>query len=440
MELKNIFKMTKTDRYTQDGRDELAKLQETEDVKYKTGDISQKTGLQKQPDGSWAPPKKGGKPAAKEEKELKPSKRPDQKKNPLINNPDVLGMTANGARKRMEAFGAQFVENKNGKDYFKTTSGDLVEVEYGDNKKVLSKTSYTGGEKPEQAYPSTQGHDMQSYMSKLREEGWENQGWERNASNEARGIYKKGDKTIRVMQNWNGTLGGVTEIKPEVESKPAEVSPSDIAIKLDEIASSKGGTKNIGGVKVTYVPGNGYRVTHKAPNGTEITTGYDSIEEAHQAVKFRLNRIKKGEIPAISEAAESKPAETSWKESKVGLTNQANVPLSLNSITFGMTPAWAEKHGYKREDVNGTAAEVKLAKQIITNQDWSNPEEAVKNINDLGFGYTNWKVTEKQEDKVKIASKDSLGNIREMTIKRPQAASDSAPRILTGDTKIRIKK
>lgn len=60
MELKNIFKMTKTDRYTQDGRDELAKLQETEDVKYKTGDISQKTGLQKQPDGSWAPPKGGG--------------------------------------------------------------------------------------------------------------------------------------------------------------------------------------------------------------------------------------------------------------------------------------------------------------------------------------------------------------------------------------------
>ena len=60
MELKNIFKMTKTDRYTQDGRDEIAKLQETEDVTYKTGDISQKTGLQKQPDGSWAPPKKGG--------------------------------------------------------------------------------------------------------------------------------------------------------------------------------------------------------------------------------------------------------------------------------------------------------------------------------------------------------------------------------------------
>ena len=72
MELKNIFKMTKADRYTQDGRDQIAKLQETEDVTYKTGDISQKTGLQKQPDGSWAPPKKGAnksagnKPDAKE--------------------------------------------------------------------------------------------------------------------------------------------------------------------------------------------------------------------------------------------------------------------------------------------------------------------------------------------------------------------------------------
>ena len=64
--LKSIFDMVKTDRYTQDGRDELAKLQETEDVKYKTGDISQKTGLQKQPDGSWAPPKKGGAGAKKE--------------------------------------------------------------------------------------------------------------------------------------------------------------------------------------------------------------------------------------------------------------------------------------------------------------------------------------------------------------------------------------
>jgi hypothetical protein len=225
MAIKDLMKATKADRYTADGRDELNKAlkADVEDRTYKTGEISQKTGLQKQPDGSWAPPKKDGNPGAKSgEETLKPSRKPDQKKNPRINNPDVLGMTANGARKRMEAFGAQFVENKNGKDYFKTTSGDLVEVEYGDNKKVLSSTTYTGGEKPEQVYPTTAGHDIESYINKLHEEGWKNDGWERNSANGALGYFKKGDKTIRVMQNWNGTLGGVSEIKPKAESKPAE--------------------------------------------------------------------------------------------------------------------------------------------------------------------------------------------------------------------------
>lgn len=37
------------------------------DKTYKIGEISQKTGLQKQPDGSWAPPKGGAKPAAKKD-------------------------------------------------------------------------------------------------------------------------------------------------------------------------------------------------------------------------------------------------------------------------------------------------------------------------------------------------------------------------------------
>lgn len=61
MALKHLLDLNKTDRYTADGRDKINELQAkvTEDVKYKTGDISQKTGLQKQPDGSWAPPKGG---------------------------------------------------------------------------------------------------------------------------------------------------------------------------------------------------------------------------------------------------------------------------------------------------------------------------------------------------------------------------------------------
>ena len=61
MAIKDLMKAAKADRYTQDGRDQLnAALQaDVEDRTYKTGEISEKTGLQKQPDGSWAPPKKG---------------------------------------------------------------------------------------------------------------------------------------------------------------------------------------------------------------------------------------------------------------------------------------------------------------------------------------------------------------------------------------------
>lgn len=59
MALKDIFTMIKADRYTADGKDELNKALEADvkDRTYQVGEISQKTGLQKQGDGSWAPPK-----------------------------------------------------------------------------------------------------------------------------------------------------------------------------------------------------------------------------------------------------------------------------------------------------------------------------------------------------------------------------------------------
>ena len=60
MALKDIFTMVKADRYTADGREELIKAQEaeTEDRVYQNGEISQKTGLMKTPNG-WVKPPKG---------------------------------------------------------------------------------------------------------------------------------------------------------------------------------------------------------------------------------------------------------------------------------------------------------------------------------------------------------------------------------------------
>ena len=49
MALKDIDKIIRADRYTQDGRDEVCKAieKETEDRTYNIGEISEKTGLQK---------------------------------------------------------------------------------------------------------------------------------------------------------------------------------------------------------------------------------------------------------------------------------------------------------------------------------------------------------------------------------------------------------
>ena len=61
MELKDVFTIVKADRYTDAGRAEIDDARRT----YKPGEISEKTGLQKQPNGGWAPPKKGGNAASK---------------------------------------------------------------------------------------------------------------------------------------------------------------------------------------------------------------------------------------------------------------------------------------------------------------------------------------------------------------------------------------
>jgi len=66
MALKNLFDMVKADRYTADGREALIKAQEaeTEDQVYNIGDISRKTGLMKTANG-WVKPPKGKQPGAK---------------------------------------------------------------------------------------------------------------------------------------------------------------------------------------------------------------------------------------------------------------------------------------------------------------------------------------------------------------------------------------
>lgn len=75
MALKDIDKIIRADRYTQDGRDEVCKAieKETEDKKYNIGEISQKTGLQKTANG-WVEPKKAKAGAGKTPQKENPTR------------------------------------------------------------------------------------------------------------------------------------------------------------------------------------------------------------------------------------------------------------------------------------------------------------------------------------------------------------------------------
>lgn len=92
MSLQNIFTMIKADRYTEDGCEELNKAKkEIEDARkfYKPGEISEKTGLQKQPDGGWAPPK--GAQQAAGTKQAENGEAPETASGNWQKNEDYLG-------------------------------------------------------------------------------------------------------------------------------------------------------------------------------------------------------------------------------------------------------------------------------------------------------------------------------------------------------------
>ncbi len=257
MALKDIFTMVKADRYTADGREEVIKARnaEIEDARrtYQIGEISEATGLQKTANG-WVKPKNGKQPGAKKE-EYKPSRRVDPKKQPQVSNPNVLGMTSSGVKKRFEALSGEFLENKDGVDIYKTREGDLVEVHYGDNKKVLrtqttpadsvnlttvrqGPKTKTLNETPAQhvqknldAYKGYQPYDMEELV--LGPSGYERQTSARTPGGGQSITYtKNGAEDITLFFDKNGEL----ENADVAGSKPAEPQRSEAYKRGEKLA------------------------------------------------------------------------------------------------------------------------------------------------------------------------------------------------------------
>lgn len=182
MALKDIFKMTKANRYTADGREELIKAQEavTEDRRYNIGEISEKTGLQKTANG-WVKPKSGKQPGAK--------------------NPDESARIA--ASKEARAKKSQELEQKAAGDFAKYK--DLPPVQ---RKDALGAASHEG------------------ISIGMTQRSMEGMGWDLIQADDKVNVYGKPDGSKAIMKH-DGKK--ITEVsyeapgnKPAAESKSTE--------------------------------------------------------------------------------------------------------------------------------------------------------------------------------------------------------------------------
>ena len=288
MALKNLFDMVKADRYTADGREELIKAQEaeTEDKVYQIGEISQKTGLQKTANGWVKPPRnkeiqnagkhaesvKAAQKAKKEEArrqqrtegeanarafqekvekgEIKPAaankttirqgpntktlnetpaehvqKNLDAYKGYQPYDMEELVLKPSGYEKQTSARvpgGGQLITyTKNGAEditLFFDKNGELENADVAGSKPAAENKPAAGNNLPD--IPDFKGMESGDYDKKLRAEGWTTGGWEGNGTH-ASAIFKKGDRTIRVNEGQPGKITSIQEISKPSESKPA---------------------------------------------------------------------------------------------------------------------------------------------------------------------------------------------------------------------------
>ena len=471
MDLKNIFKMTKTDRYTQDGRDQLAKLQETEDVKYKTGDISQKTGLQKQPDGSWAPPKKGGKPAAKKEAgSINRTPERIAKETAIM---EALNLST-GEDNNLHKMSDETIERLYARTQEKPAAGKTT-IRQGPNTKTLNETPAEHIKKNLDAYTGNSAYDMEELV--LKPSGYERQTSARIPSGGQSVTYtKEGEEDITLFFDKDGELENADV---PAGSKPATSKPDtkeqtkalmekykDLpgVQKKDALYAATFEGSSIG-MTQTSMERQGWDLVqadddvhvYAKPDGSKVTMKHDgqkitsSEYKAPGSKPAAGNNLKWDEMPNgrvwTTRTPGGKPLTVIWNREKNG------------DVWYGRSDS-ETKYKSKEEAMN---APIGPEKKRLT---WSPNASVSEKLNDiikLGEGsedrttgpgkYISPKVQEnyvrkalsKRLGATEESIEDLIDSMDEKEIKNAfngfmeNYSSDSAPRQLTGDCKIRIR-
>ena len=504
MAIKHLLKMTEVDRYTQDGRDELNKaLQaDVQDVRYKTGDISQKTGLQKQPDGSWAPPKKGARAGANQKaletfnkmtgsnksdfETLKSEYNRAHEKN-TGKKPGERQLKAEQEQRAADdprgygyeeppmepAAGSKPAEaNKNfervfNNQPFNPTEGQTFTWKDSDGEETMGEVKSVGAKaNAVSGFAQVVYEDIETGMPVHAVVQFDNQGKTKSVENvikakseaEAREIFKRYTKDTVPRE-----LTGDCKIKIRPETQDVKYKIGDISQKTGLQKTANGWRpvkKNGAGKNVT---GNAEQRKHKHFMGnsqnhfeaaTQTATTVTDIENL-KAIKSFMDE----EHATFKNALYSK-AESLARKGSRGLPDAETKQNEKSLLKFAEAAGMADDLKlYIKEEVNskyefGEGAGIPLMKEedfigktykdfvtaiprgqfmITRNQD--NPDGSSENdFTDVKNGGK--KITVKFDKDGKITSVKQHEN----PTRQYKANSDSAPRQLTGDCKIRVRR
>ena len=422
MALKNLFDMVKADRYTADGREALIKAQdeETEDKVYQIGEISQKTGLQKTANG-WVKPKKGNQPGAKkEEAKIKTNAMPK------VNGPDM-------AVRNFESKGER-VTNWNGtKNGFliSTTKGDYQYVEKADGSfELMDRPNVTQGEALQQSIkshgekaesksgkqPKLTAEEKNTYKDIVRE-------YMKNPSPETERIMNEAKNHL--MKNRGASPAEIGEMGRSVFFEKSEGPES----KGSDIPDFKGMESGDYDKKLRA---EGWTTGGWEGNGTHASAIFKKGDRT-----IRVNEGQPGKITSVQEI--SKPAEKLPAKPTRGMSE------SYIRGTQLMKPAEDESQRGEQHwagVLSGYDNTSVLEQRKQLQEKYDEFEEDIKDYDRRGLAPAVYAKRINQQNFIKGALKaidDEMEN-RGMDPAPRTSVSDAAPRVLTGDTRIRVRK
>ena len=420
MSLKNIFEMVKADRWTQDGCEALNKAHEAdvEDKTYNIGEISQKTGLQKTANG-WVKPRSGKAPGVKTGPGVSP-KGTGKAKSGAPNKADIIAKMTPEQRKAVESGRTLRTVNKNG----------LVDITKEDLKESAS------GAKPAEwetkgKYEIKKFDDENSLNNFLKENGFKEQG-ENSTSFSEKGaihesIYKNGNETlvkltgpgitkptIRRKSGSNPDPKLAKEIANmnhfEESKKAAQKAKREEALKADrregeanaeayrKATNEKALNEWTESAKKDAKAYNENMVVMQHPGGqtTAVREGSPDVEKAEAKGYKKMSLVRPdGSVKTHEGNAESKPAK---RKTEIDYSKMDGIKLSDKIKEQTQKLKELEEKG--RTEKNG------FRRQVIAQ--------------------------EYEREKSKLAAMNKA-------LDEP-GANDAAPRVLTGDCKVKIKK